>query len=98
MRGLGGKRGATDPSPIARQQAPRSHSRTRNLRPPSLSAIERPPAFPSGRSLETAPTGPGATCCHDAPAAPHLAFATPIDLGHLYIAGNRTGSILITAR
>ena len=62
MRGLGGKRGATDRGPIARQQTPRSQSWTRNLRSRSLSAIQRPPAFPFGRSLEPAPTGPGTTC------------------------------------
>lgn len=53
--------------------------------------------FPVWPEPGTSTDGPGATCCHDAPAAPHLAFATPINLGYLYIAGNRTGS-RITAR
>ena len=41
---------------------PRSQSRTRNLRPPPSSAIQRSPAFLSGRSLEPARTDPGAPC------------------------------------
>lgn len=94
MRGLGGKRGATDRSPITDSPITITDAElatTIFVRDPTA------PAFPSGRSLEPAPTGPGATCCHDAPAAPHLACATPINLGYLYIAGNRTGS-RITAR